>query len=463
MTATHLFVNFDGKNLTASLLDAATGEPIAPFTLENSVPLDASNSTRSALAWRNEPSNGIAQLRGRAVRVRFRWGQRGEASSLYSFWVATSKCGASRGYVAGGGPGIDGDVDLKGSCEHKTDDEWTLPGSKDDFVAVAGERQLFLTEHGIAQLQGLRRTMHKANKKGAVIRSSVDKVTHTFSNSNPTTRSSPMWVPEEERFRYVVMHTTPTTPNNEPARWYSSPDLVQWQFEEPANSSSVAGLSLYHCIRDATDPDPTARYKSNVPPMMDPTGVGGMAVSADGVQWRKVAAGVGIESSDEQGLSLDPKAHRFIYTVKRGNKWGRAVALATTTDFYARDWQDLGIVFGADDLDQVIGREEIRKRLGDSTLAQPMCARSQAERDMSPVHDGACFNTSCPVGHADQKMLETHVGIPPPCWNVDMYQMGVFRCKMYSLSLCASAPPESISLADESVYMGVPALYHVSL
>ena len=186
MAATHLFVNFDGKNLTASLLDAATGEPIAPFTLENSVPLDASNSTRSALAWRNEPSDGIAQLRGRAVRVRFRWGQRGAASSLYSFWVATSKCGASRGYVAGGGPGIGGDVDLKGSCEHKTDDEWTLPGSKDDFVVVAGERQLFLTEHGIAQLQGLRRTMHKANKKGAVIRSSVDKLTHTFSNSNRT-------------------------------------------------------------------------------------------------------------------------------------------------------------------------------------------------------------------------------------------------------------------------------------
>ena len=242
-----------------------------------------------------------------------------------------------------------------------------------------------------------------------------------------------MWVPEEERFRYVVMHTTPTTPNNEPARWYSSPDLVQWQFEEPANSSSVAGLSLYHCIRDATDPDPTARYKSNIPPMMDPTGVGGMAVSANGVEWRKVAAGVGIESSDEQGLSLDPKAHRFIYTVKRGNKWGRAVALATTTDFYARTWTDLGVVFGADDLDQVIGREEIRKRLGDSTLAQPMCARSQAERDTSPVHDGACFNTSCPADYADQKMLETHVDIAPACLNIDMYQMGVFRCTMHSL------------------------------
>ena len=93
------------------------------------------------------------------------------------------------------------------------------------------------------------------------------------------------------------------------------------------------------------------------------------------------------------------------------------MALATTTDFYARTWTDLGVVFGADDLDQVIGREEIRKRLGASTLAQPMCARSQAERDTSPVHDGACFNTSCPADHADQKMLETHVDIAPACLN----------------------------------------------
>jgi hypothetical protein len=44
------------------------------------------------------------------------WPQPPEVSSLFSFWVATTKCGASRGYVAGGGPGIGGDVDSKGGC-----------------------------------------------------------------------------------------------------------------------------------------------------------------------------------------------------------------------------------------------------------------------------------------------------------------------------------------------------------
>ena len=48
---------------------------------------------------------------------------------------------------------------------------------------------------------------------------------------------------------------------------------------------------------------------------------------------------------------------------------GRAVALTTTKDFYSKAWVDLGVVFGTDDLDQVIGREESRRRLGDATMS----------------------------------------------------------------------------------------------
>ena len=132
--------NFRGKKLTAALLDAASGKPIEPFTLHNSVPLVASDSTRSALVWRGAPSDGIAQLRGRSVRIVFCWGQPStdeEPSSLFSFWVATSACGASRGYVAGGGPGIGGDIDTKGSCDGrappgvplKTDEMHVVPST----------------------------------------------------------------------------------------------------------------------------------------------------------------------------------------------------------------------------------------------------------------------------------------------------------------------------------------------
>ena len=208
--------------------------------------------------------------------------------------------------------------------------------SAGEFVVPVGERQLFLTEHGVAAMEGLTRTMHSPNKKGPVIRPAVNRSTGTFTQSSPQVRSAPMWIAPESRWRYVVMNADGTNP--EPARWYTSPDGVQWAFEREANSSSVPGMALYHIVYDPTDPDETARYKSNLAMLSDPAGVGGMVVSPDGIQWRKVPAGEGIQTSDEQNLSFDWKDHRFIYTVKRFNAHGRAVALATTTDFYARNW-----------------------------------------------------------------------------------------------------------------------------
>lgn len=46
---------------------------------------------------------GLGSLHGRDVRVRFV----GEDVSLYAFWFSDAK-GASRGYLAGGGPGYAG-------------------------------------------------------------------------------------------------------------------------------------------------------------------------------------------------------------------------------------------------------------------------------------------------------------------------------------------------------------------
>jgi hypothetical protein len=50
----------------------------------------------------------LSPLTGRPVRFRFSL-QRG---ALYAFWVSQSASGASRGFVAAGGPGFAGAVDL---------------------------------------------------------------------------------------------------------------------------------------------------------------------------------------------------------------------------------------------------------------------------------------------------------------------------------------------------------------
>ena len=107
---------------------------------------------------------------------------------------------------------------------------WTFP---------AGERQLFLTEHGIASSAGLARTMHRPKKKGCVIRAAVNATTLRMSGA-PQVRSSPMWIEAEGRFRFVVMGADGDNP--EPARWYTSPDGVQWAFEALASLATGRGV-----------------------------------------------------------------------------------------------------------------------------------------------------------------------------------------------------------------------------
>lgn len=103
----HLFVNLDAPRgeLRAEVL-AETGQPIAPFTAANCVPVTG-DDTSLAVVWKD---GDLASLRGRTVRFRFTL-RRG---SLYAFWVSRDASGRSDGYVAGGGPGFTGPTDTVG-------------------------------------------------------------------------------------------------------------------------------------------------------------------------------------------------------------------------------------------------------------------------------------------------------------------------------------------------------------
>jgi hypothetical protein len=107
----HMFVNLDARNgeLRAALLDDK-GQEIEPFTRERCVPIRA-DKTLQPVTWSKEAS--LARLAGQRVRFRF-FLQRGQ---LYSFWVSQTKSGASKGYVAAGGPGFMGPTDKMTNVE----------------------------------------------------------------------------------------------------------------------------------------------------------------------------------------------------------------------------------------------------------------------------------------------------------------------------------------------------------
>ena len=58
------------------------------------------------------------------------------------------------------------------------------------FAVPAGQRQLFVDDHGVAEVENLVRTLHQPSKKGAVIRPDFTRGRH-----NVQTRSAPHWNP----------------------------------------------------------------------------------------------------------------------------------------------------------------------------------------------------------------------------------------------------------------------------
>ena len=107
-TGTSAFVNVeaDGGQLRAEVLDK-DGRVIEPFSAARCVGI-REDSTRAPLEWQG---GSLANLAGETVRFRFYL----EGGRLYSFWVAPSARGESRGYMAAGGPAFTGPMDATGT------------------------------------------------------------------------------------------------------------------------------------------------------------------------------------------------------------------------------------------------------------------------------------------------------------------------------------------------------------
>ncbi len=241
----------------------------------------------------------------------------------------------------------------------RTDCE-SLSAADSAFEVPAGQRQLFLDDHGIARIEGLRSPDPKKTIQ---------------------TRTAPVWDPEAGLYKLWVL----TIDEN----LWQSRDGLHWT-PGPKMNTRIS-MAVY----DPGESDAARRFKA---PLLNR----GFAVSPDGVTWTSLDLPK-IQSSDEGNFSLDAENGLFIHTVKRGGRFGRSVALATSRDF--KTWKDYGVVFQADERDQELGRERIKARMADPSFNRP------------PYDD-------------------------PAVYNVDVYNMGVFRY--------------------EGLYIGMPALYHAT-
>jgi hypothetical protein len=107
-TGKRLFVNIDAPRgeLRAEALDES-GRPIAPFTAAQCSPV-STDKTIQAVTFKG--ATDLSAVAGRKVKFRFHL----RSGRLYSFWVSPDSSGASRGHLAGGGPGYKSYVDEAG-------------------------------------------------------------------------------------------------------------------------------------------------------------------------------------------------------------------------------------------------------------------------------------------------------------------------------------------------------------
>ena len=285
--------------------------------------------------------------------------------------------------------------------------------NESNFRIPTGERQLFLDDVGISQINNLRRTMHQPTKRGAVIRPDRDWETTL------QTRCRPAWDEQESVFK-LWMITSTNLPGEAGTTYATSKDgvqwikpvLGQWEFQGSRNNNFVAldpqmpwpENAIENVVYDPDDPIPARRYKGllgaiNRRPMISP----------DGINWTLLNVPA-IPSQDESNLSYDRHTRTFIATVKHGGPYGRSVHLSTSRDF--EHWTKPKLIFHADKLDQQLGREHIKARRANPNI--------QMQRPLWDIRDTYKDRTAEP--------------------KVDVYNMGLFRY--------------------EGLYIGTPAMFH---
>ena len=259
-----------------------------------------------------------------------------------------------------------------------------------EFSVPEGQRQLFLDDYGIASIENLGRTMHQPVKRGAVIRPTPPEETSI------QTRSAPAWDPEQKVFKLWLLVSR--TGGNSGTGYVESRDGLHWtkpalrqkeidgslenNLVTPDPAREWPANAIENVVFDPDDPDPAQRYKGfahcyDREPMVSP----------DGIRWTLLNVPA-LKSSDESNLSYDAQTRTFMATLKTGGPHGRSHVLTTSKDF--EHWTEPVLTFHADDLDQELGIANIKARYANPAMQQPS-------------HN------------------------IPETYNVDMYNVGVFR------------------------------------
>jgi len=255
-------------------------------------------------------------------------------------------------------------------------DQAELDLARDALVLRPGERQLFLDDFVLGDLNAVQRVIHQHRKfeGNPVLRADLPS-----DGAAIQLRDAPSWDEQEQVWKLWYIRFGNDGNGAGGSGFARSKDGLVW--EKPVlglveshgskanNVVMVEGAPTaftQHVIIDPHAP-PARRYKG----MIGPRGRQPI-VSADGFTFTRLAVPP-IPSQDESHLNWDEATGQFIMTVKHGGPFGRSVYLTLSRDF--ENWTKPELIYHADALDQELGARYQREVQANPRLWRPTINR----------------------------------------------------------------------------------------
>ena len=239
------------------------------------------------------------------------------------------------------------------------------------------QKQLFLDDSAIAQMNGVTRRLHQPVDHQPVLRPDRSQGQVAVQS-----RSAPQWNSQKALWEWwywgyyrVPPHGKYQSTEARANCYATSTDGIHWELPNlglyewrGSRQNNIAcdpkePRTLYHVIRDEQEADPQRRYKA----LFD-VHDRYLGVSPDGFTWTMLDVPP-IPSQDESHFLYDPDTSEYLAFVKQPTEWGRSVWLATSTDF--QHFSAPQLVFHTDAIDQQNRQQRVQRVVDDPAYLAP--------------------------------------------------------------------------------------------
>jgi hypothetical protein len=286
----------------------------------------------------------------------------------------------------------------------------------DALTLRPGERQLFLDDFILGDLNRVTRVIHQPRKHGPA----VIAADQPSDGQAIQIRDAPSWDAETQRWKVWYMRFGDDGNGAGGSGYAESKDGIHWEKPtlglveiEGSRQNNVVMVKddprafTQHVLIDPHAP-PDRRYKG----MIGPRGRQPI-VSADGFTFTKLNVPA-IPSQDESHLNWDQSIGQYILTVKHGGPFGRSVYLSLSRDF--EHWTKPELIYHADTHDQELGAKYLREVQANPRLWRPTIDRPDEYN--AEIYNMAVFRyEGLYIGLPNY--FESSGRIPPPRGNQD--------------------------------------------